>query len=234
MSATATAPSIDELNEKLENFKDDRFAAAQAANAHKDLARFDGQNVESFKQGVALVKNLAIDDFSLLDIGCGIGMYGQLMSRHAGKRFTYAGCDFSPAMVRTARELNPGCRFEQADARKLPFTDRSFDVVWISALLEHVPEADVVLAEAARVGRRFLLLHRLFLHDRPTERRIITTAPDEYPFGGFSYPRTTRNAAEFDAQVQQIGTIMHRQPWTFDPSKKQNLVLHSYTVELKK
>jgi SAM-dependent methyltransferase len=231
--STTTAPSIAELNEKLENFKDERFAAAQAANAEKDLARFDGTNIESFRRGVELVRDLPIDGFSLLDIGCGIGMYGVLLRKYCDKRFEYSGCDFSPAMIRTAEKLNPGCSFTQADARTLEFDDKSFDVVWISALLEHVPEFDRVLAEAARVGRKYLLLHRLFVHEEPTQRQILTTGANEYPYEGFSYPRTVRNITEFDAAVAQFGTIVNRQPWTFDPSKRQNLCLHSYTIKLK-
>jgi SAM-dependent methyltransferase len=231
---TTLAPSISELNDKLENFKDARFAAAQAANARQDLARFDGTNIVSFKHGVELVSQLPINSFSLLDIGCGIGMYGVLLRQYSQKRFEYHGCDFSAAMVEAAQELNPRCSIQQGDARQLDYPDGRFDVVWISALLEHVPQFDQVLAEAARVGRHYLLLHRLFLHEGPTEQRIVTTAENEYPFGGFSYPRTVRNIAEFDAAVEQHGEIIRRQPWAFDPTKGQNLVLHSYTVRLDK
>jgi len=59
------------------------------------------------------------------------------------------------------------------------------DVVWISAVLEHVPEFEKVLAEAARIGRKFILLHRLFIHDGPTEKQILTTAANEYPYEDF-------------------------------------------------
>jgi len=51
-TATITDPSIDELNEKLENFKDSRFTSAQEANALKDLEKFDGTNIESFRRGI--------------------------------------------------------------------------------------------------------------------------------------------------------------------------------------
>ena len=231
--STATIPSIDELNEKLENFKDERFAAMQEAGTEKDLARFDGQNIESFRRGIELVRELPIEKFSLLDVGCGIGTYGILLRKYAGKTFDYHGCDFSAAMIQTAARLNPGCEFSQADARQLPFPDQSFDVVWISALLEHVPEFDQVLREAARVGRKYLLLHRLFLHAGPTERQILTTKANEYPYEGFSYPRTIRNADEFDGEIAKFGRIVRRQPWTFDAKNRQNLCLHSYTIELK-
>lgn len=227
-----TVPTTSELNEQLENFKDERFAAAQETNAKKDLASFDGQNIESFRRGIELVRDLPMNSFSLLDIGCGIGLYGVLLRQYSGKRMEYRGADFSPAMVKTARRLNPFCTIEQGDARELPFEDKSVDVVWISAVLEHVPEFEQVLAEAARIGRRYLLLHRLFLHDGPTQKQILTTQANEYPYEGFSYPRTIRNAAEFDAAISKVGKIIRRQPWAFDASKKQNLCLNSYAISL--
>src|SRR5262249_15460389 len=152
-TATISDPTTKELNEKLENFKDSRFTDAQEANALRDLERFDGKNIESFGRGIELVRDLQINDFSLLDIGCGIGLYGVLLRKYSGKRLSYAGCDFSPAMIDAAKRLNPGCTFYQSDARKIDIPDRSMDVVWISAVLEHVPEFEKVLAEAARITR---------------------------------------------------------------------------------
>jgi ubiquinone/menaquinone biosynthesis C-methylase UbiE len=228
----ATVPTIDELNKELENFKDQRFASAQEADAMKELARFDGRNVESFRRGIELVDNLPLDRISLLDIGCGIGFYGLLFQKYSNKQIEYRGCDFSSAMVETARRLNPGAQFQQNDARELSHPDKSFDVVWISALLEHVPECEQVLAEAARVGRSFILLHRLFLHEGPTRRQILTTKANEYPFEGFSYPRLVRNAGEFDAAISRLGRIVRKQPWSFDSGNPNSLCLHSYTIQL--
>jgi len=231
-TATIADPSTQELNEKLENFKDSRFTDAQEANALKDLERFDGKNIESFSRGIELVRDLPIDHFSLLDIGCGIGLYGVLLQKYSGKHFNYSGLDFSAAMIETAKRFNPNCSFRQGDARRTGVSDKSVDVVWISAVLEHVPEFEKVLAEAARIGRQFIVLHRLFVHDGPTQKQILTTGVNEYPYEGFSYPRTVRNAAEFDSVVRSVGQIVRKQPWTFDATRKQNLCLYSYTIKL--
>ena len=47
----------------------------------------------------------------------------------------------------------PNVRFEQADARALPFADGAFDIVVFDSTLSHVPEPERALAEAARVVR---------------------------------------------------------------------------------
>ena len=47
----------------------------------------------------------------------------------------------------------PNVRFQEADARSLPFADESFDVVVFDSTLSHVPEPERALAEAFRVLR---------------------------------------------------------------------------------
>jgi ubiquinone/menaquinone biosynthesis C-methylase UbiE len=57
--------------------------------------------------------------------------------------------------------LYPGVRYVQGDALKLPFRDRSFDLVHSSAVLEHVGSFDNqarLIAECLRVARRGVCL----------------------------------------------------------------------------
>jgi SAM-dependent methyltransferase len=226
-------PTPQQLNVELENFKDRRFTEAQVVNARRDLERFDGQNIETFRVGLDLVDESPLDGFSLLDVGCGIGLYSTLFARYGRKRIDYSGCDFSQAMVDAAVAQNPDRPFTRADARLVPFGDKSFDVVWISALLEHVPECDQILAEAARVARHSILLHRLFLHDGPDAAQIISCKATEYPFiDGFTYPRTLRNRANFDRFLEERGTITTRRPWAFDKKRQNSPLMHSYAVRL--
>ena len=59
------------------------------------------------------------------------------------------------------QDLYPGLRFIQADARNLPFADRSFDFVHSSAVLEHAGSREqqaALLREAWRVARKGIFM----------------------------------------------------------------------------
>ena len=91
----------------------------------------------------------------LLEVGCGTGVLTRVLAGIAGVE-SVVGVDLAPSLLDKARELaagRPNIRFEQADARALPFADASFDVVVFDSTLSHVPEPERALAEAARVLR---------------------------------------------------------------------------------
>ncbi len=81
----------------------------------------------------------------LLDVGCGARPYLDLQRAHAtaciGLEADRARYRCSPPSV-------------WASALALPFADRSFDTVFSSQVLEHVPEPGRMLAEMTRVLRR--------------------------------------------------------------------------------
>ena len=85
----------------------------------------------------------------LLEIGCGEGAnLFHLRSGHPGAQLY--GVDFSPPKVRFASSAT-GAKTASADAAKLPFRARTFDVVLIRDLLHHVHDRAAVIAEAVRV-----------------------------------------------------------------------------------
>jgi ubiquinone/menaquinone biosynthesis C-methylase UbiE len=88
----------------------------------------------------------------LLEVGCGTGVLTRALAALPGVE-SVVGVDLAPSLLEKARELAPAIRFEQADARELPFADASFDTVVFDSTLSHVPEPERALAEAARVLR---------------------------------------------------------------------------------
>lgn len=84
----------------------------------------------------------------VLDIGCGTGQSRKLYIDHADR---YIGIDLAEAALARARAKFPTDRWECADARDLPFSDDSFDLVCFSSVLHHIPDFDAALREGRRV-----------------------------------------------------------------------------------
>lgn len=94
----------------------------------------------------------------VLEVGCSWGyILGHVPADEGGKR---TGVDINPRLVELARLLNRGAAFEAGDVRRLPFTDRSYDVVLLAEVLEHLPWGEVrsALIEACRVARQRVLI----------------------------------------------------------------------------
>lgn len=97
----------------------------------------------------------------VLDVGCGDGMYAVSAARQGA---IVTAADQSDRMLKVAREraaeAGVDVRFERADAGRLPFADRSFDLVIAVTVLCFVEEPARALEEAARVlapGGRLVL-----------------------------------------------------------------------------
>ncbi len=84
----------------------------------------------------------------LIDVGCGTGWY---LDRLGDLCLERAGVDVSGGMLQLARCRLPGVTIAQADARDLPFPDRSFDIVLSTRVLTHVPELEPLITETVRV-----------------------------------------------------------------------------------
>src|SRR5499433_3489208 len=97
------------------------------------------------------------NDSLVLDCGTGTGvMIRPLLSQLSLSPGVHA-VDLSTGMLSAAKsELEKGgvdVRLQVADARELPFADRSFDMVMSAHMLEHLPEPGEGLREIARVLR---------------------------------------------------------------------------------
>jgi len=87
----------------------------------------------------------------LLDVGCGDARFLADAARH-----THAvGSDISLRALGHARRLAAGTHLVSSGGEALPFRDRTFDVVTLLDVIEHIPDEDesTVIAEAHRVLR---------------------------------------------------------------------------------
>jgi SAM-dependent methyltransferase len=89
-----------------------------------------------------------------LDLGCGHQMFAHWMTREQNEAIsragTIVGMDYDHASLRK----NTAIRLKSAgDVRRLPFRDRSFDLVTANMVVEHLDDPAASLAEIRRVLR---------------------------------------------------------------------------------
>ena len=137
----------------------------------------------------------------VLDLGCGVGhSYHLLAPRET------VGVDISPAALAGQERQTV-----VADMRELPFADGEFESVLSVQSLEHVPDPERVLAEAARVVKSdgaavFVTPNRLTL-GRPDE--II----DPYHYVEFDADELGRLCSERFADVELMGLFGSPRSW---------------------
>jgi ubiquinone/menaquinone biosynthesis C-methylase UbiE len=74
----------------------------------------------------------------VLDVGCGTANNTLLFS--AASRATVIGLDLSSGMLDKARAKAPGLCFVQGSADRLPFVDGSFEMVYMTEVVHHLPD----------------------------------------------------------------------------------------------
>lgn len=89
----------------------------------------------------------------VLEVGCGIGQLWTGRARRVPEGWTLVLSDFSPGMLRGARErlAGPGFHFELADVTALPHRAGDFDAVIANHMLHHLADPGLAIAECARV-----------------------------------------------------------------------------------
>ncbi|MHC4985339.1 MAG: methyltransferase domain-containing protein [Planctomycetota bacterium] len=98
----------------------------------------------------ALAEMLPPDCTTLLDIGCGDGTIAKgVADRREG---------LSPFGVDVLARPEVAIPMEVFDGKRLPFDDDHFDAAMIVDVLHHCDDANIMLAEAARVSRRMVLI----------------------------------------------------------------------------
>jgi ubiquinone/menaquinone biosynthesis C-methylase UbiE len=84
-------------------------------------------------------------DYRILDAGCGAGAFLSILQKQAtayGIDSSFKACEFSK---------NKKNNVVQADIRRLPFKDNSFDAIFALDLIEHTEEESNILKEIYRV-----------------------------------------------------------------------------------
>jgi SAM-dependent methyltransferase len=101
------------------------------------------------------VVSLILAGESVLDVGCGAGVGYEVLNTK-GLAAGYLGLDSSEPTIEVARELYPSGRFcvGEAEALERQLGTKSFDVVLVRHVLEHLPGFERAMFEAITVSRR--------------------------------------------------------------------------------
>lgn len=99
---------------------------------------------------------------TVLDVGCGYGLFGYMIRLERGHRGALIGMDAHLPHIEKLRKYS-GAIYDSlvvADARHLPFRSGSADTVLASEVIEHLPKSGGIglMEEAERVGRRLVLI----------------------------------------------------------------------------
>ena len=157
---------------------------------------------------------------SVLDVPCGTGRFTELLLG-AGKHVVNA--DRSRAMLLAAREKDAAGRVNlvECDAARLPFADRSFDLVLSVRFFLHVPKPmrAGILREMGRVSRRFVVVdvrHKYCLTTlgKRVRARIAGRPP----------PSLRSSLAEIDADVAAAGLVLLKRTW-LSPGFSEKMLL---------
>ncbi|MBM4059607.1 MAG: class I SAM-dependent methyltransferase [Planctomycetes bacterium] len=99
-------------------------------------------------------------DELVLDIGSQVDAQSRQLLERFPDQGRITAVNILPQHLQAIRAAFPGVRTQVADARELPFADRSFDLVYSNAVIEHVGDFAAqarMAAEVRRVGKRWFL-----------------------------------------------------------------------------
>lgn len=162
-----------------------------------------------FWQKVLDLFELEQEEKSILEVGCGAGLFTSILKTKSNK---VDGVDFSPGMIDVARKNNPSVKYILASAEKLPFPDSSFDIVVAAMLFHHLKVQGLVdqsLFEIKRVLKRrgvfclldhsgnFLSRLTLFLFNQA--KKALIRFKGEFPSSGSFYEIPFRSKDIVDA-----------------------------------
>jgi glycosyltransferase involved in cell wall biosynthesis/ubiquinone/menaquinone biosynthesis C-methylase UbiE len=102
------------------------------------------------RRAITLLEYLELrDGETVLDCGCGMGVYLMFMGRL--RRLNLVGVDSDIGRLRWAEREHVPASLARVDIHRLPFADNSFDKVLMSEVLEHLADDRGALREVFRV-----------------------------------------------------------------------------------
>lgn len=158
-----------EANELSENWSDELVGELQRQLVNYQLHLMKiGKTPEVFLSIKDLMDKIPEDGLNLLDIGCTTGYYYEVFNNFNPEKFNYKGCDYNIESIKIAKRYYSNIDFSIEDLTKLSFEDKSYDISFLSGVIEHVPDYKTGLNELCRITDKYIILHRINLTQNKT------------------------------------------------------------------
>lgn len=181
-----------------------------------------------------------------LDLPCGDGFFTACLAERVGPAGEVVAADLSPAFLRlaerTCRHAPGRIAFVKANAYRLPFPDRGFDLAWCAQSLISLTDPVAALAEMRRVVRPggFVAvlesdeLHHVMLNwpaglEVAVHQATLATAKQKYGEAGRLSPGRWVGKAMLAARLRDVRkrTVTADRQAPFDPATSDFLGLYS-------
>ncbi|MAI57875.1 MAG: SAM-dependent methyltransferase [Rhodobacteraceae bacterium] len=161
------------------------------------------------KEVARVLEGLDLNDFSVLDIGCGSGQITiELVQQHGAKHVT--GIDVEDTVVAATNkrvsdlDLTKNIEIRKVNPGPLPFDDNTFDLVFSKDSIIHIPDKEALAIEAFRVtqsGGYFAAADWLISHDgEPSKEMAEYISAEDLDFAMAS-------PARYQAAMEKAGFI---------------------------
>lgn len=127
-----------------------------------------------------------------LDVGCGEGRFVRMLKAQG---FDAVGIDPTVALIKAARERDPGGDYQVAGAEALPFEAAAFDLVTSYLSLCDIEQMDAALAEMVRVlkpGGHFLFANLSSINTAGVWKKGLLGEARHYAIDDYMVERTVR------------------------------------------
>jgi ubiquinone/menaquinone biosynthesis C-methylase UbiE len=104
--------------------------------------------------------NFILDSINIntvLDVGCGEGYVTNHIKQYKNDIYV-EGIDFYDEVIETAKSLHPEIKFSKGSIYKLPYNAKTFDLLVVSEVLEHLEQPEKAIDEIKRVSKKYFII----------------------------------------------------------------------------
>jgi SAM-dependent methyltransferase len=177
-----------------------------------------------FEVAAEAIATTGITNSRLLEVGCGSGYYSEVFAALLPGGVQYTGIDYSNAMIARARARYPSNAFAVADATRLPYAGRTFDIVFNGVSLMHIVDYQGAIREAARVASHYCIFHTV-----PVFADYRTTFLRKYAYGA-PVVEAVFNKHELMSLCEDAGLRLERE-WPCIPYDVHEVTGHHSVTE---